>query len=93
MVNRSNLLQLILTSVTSNSRCQGNEIFKCAFKIQMDKTKMFQDVYSLKPYYSKKNPVLTRSSLNITITAIYGTFLQAKCLQVYVIQQSIKKNS
>lgn len=48
---------------------------------------MFQDVYSPnspKPYYSKKR-LLTRSSLSIIITVIYTTFLQAKCLQVYVI--------
>lgn len=86
MIDRSNLLQLILTWITFNSRCPGNEIFKCAFKIQMDKTKMFQDVYSPnspKPHYSKK-PVLTRPSLNITTTAMYSTFLKAKCLQVHV---------
>lgn len=46
MIDRSNLLQLILTCITFNSRCPGNEIFKCAFKIQMGKTKMFQDVCS-----------------------------------------------
>lgn len=86
VVNRSNLLQLILTYITFNSRCWGNEIFKCVFKIQMDKTKMFQDVYSPnspKPHYSKKT-LLTRSSLNITISTVYSTFLQAKCLQVHV---------
>lgn len=87
MANRSNLLQLILTYITFNSRCQGHKIFKCVFEVQTDKTKTFQDVYSPncpKPHYSKK-PLLTRSSLNTTITAIYSTFLQAKCLQVHVI--------
>lgn len=81
MVNRSNLLQLILTYITFNSKCQGYEIFKCVFKIQTDNTEMFQDVYSPnspKPHYSKK-PLLTGHSLNTTITAIYSTFLQAKC--------------
>lgn len=36
---------------------------------------------------------LTRCSLSTIITAIYSAFLQAECLQVYVIYQFINKYS